>query len=63
MTTRPCRWPDVYAIFSYDLRHRAVVESYLAEQLRAGAEVQARIEEIYPLPEGLRAKFLARLDT
>lgn len=52
---------DVYAIFSYYLRHRAEVEEYLAEQDRAGAETQARIEAAFP-PEGLRAKLLARLD-
>lgn len=50
---------DVYAIFTYYLRHRPEVESYLAEQQREGAEVQARIEAIYP-PDGLRAKILAR---
>lgn len=54
---------DVCAIFSYYLRHRGEVESYLAEQLREGAEIQARIEAKYPMPEGLRAKLLARLDT
>jgi uncharacterized protein (DUF433 family) len=53
---------DVYAIFSYYLRHRAEVEAYLAEQVREGAEIQARIEEIYP-PDGLRAKLIARLET
>ena len=55
--------PDVYAIFTYYLRHRADVEAYLAEQEREGAEIQARIEEEYPLNEGLRARLLARLDT
>jgi len=52
---------DVYAIFSYSLRHRAEVEEYLAHQEREGTEIQARIEAIYP-PDGLRAKLLARLD-
>lgn len=51
---------DVYAIFAYYLRHRAEVEEYLAAQEREGAEIQARIEAIYP-PDGLRAKLLARL--
>lgn len=55
--------PDVYAIFTYYLRHRAEVEAYLAEQERDGAEIQARIEAEYPLNDGLRAKLLARLDT
>lgn len=53
---------DVYAIFAYYLRHRAVVEAYLAEQVREGAEIQARFEADDP-PEGLRARLLARLDS
>ena len=52
---------DVYAIFAYYLRHRAEVEAYLAEQVREGVEIQARIEADDP-PEGLRARLLARLD-
>ncbi len=55
--------PDVHAIFTYHLRHRAEVEAYLVDQEREGAETQARIEAEYPLSEGLRAKLLARLDT
>lgn len=54
---------DVYAILSYYLRHRHDVEAYLDEQEREGAALQARVEETYPMPEGLRAKLLARLDT
>lgn len=53
---------DIYAIFAYYLRHRLEIEAYLVEQEREGAEIQARIEAIYP-PEGLRAKLLARLDS
>lgn len=53
---------DVYAIFSYYLRHRAEIETYLAEQERDGAAIQARIEKLHPMPEGLRAKLFARLD-
>ena len=53
---------DVYAIFAYYLRHRSEMEAYLAEQVREGAEIQARIEADYP-PEGLRARLLARLDS
>ena len=53
---------DIYAIFSYYLRHRAEVEAYLAEQDREGAEIQARIEAAFPPEEGLRAKLLARLN-
>lgn len=51
---------DVYAIFSYYLRHRAEVEAYLSGQEREADEIQARIEAEYPVPEGLRAKLLAR---
>lgn len=54
---------DVYAILAYYLRHRGEVEDYLVEQERAGDEVQARIEAIYPPEEGLRAKLLARLNS
>ena len=53
---------DVYAIFTYYLRHRAEVEAYLAEQEREGAEIQERFEAEYPLTDGLRARLLARLD-
>jgi uncharacterized protein (DUF433 family) len=53
---------DVYAIFAYYLHHRSEVETYLAEQEREGAEVQARIEPAHPT-DGLRAKLLARLDS
>lgn len=52
---------DVYAVFTYYLRHKAEVEVYLAEQEREAAEIQKRIEAEYPA-EGLRAKFLARQD-
>lgn len=54
---------DVYAIFTYYLRHKAEVEVYLAEQEREGAEIQQRIEAEHPLDDGLRAKLLGRLDT
>lgn len=54
---------DVYAIFTYYLRHRAEVEAYLAEQEREGAAIQDRIEAEYPVSEGLRATLLARLET
>lgn len=53
---------DVYAIFSYYLRHRAEVEAYLLEQEALGQEVRARVEERFP-PDGLRAKLLARLES
>lgn len=51
---------DVDAIFSYYLRHRAEVEAYLSRQEREADGIQARIEAEFPIPEGLRAKLLAR---
>ena len=53
---------DVYAIFSFYLRHRADIEAYLREQEREGAETQEQIESFYP-SDGLRARLLARLDS
>lgn len=52
---------DVYAIFTYFLRHRAEVEEYLAGQEREVSEIQARVESHYPLDDGLRARLLARI--
>jgi len=54
---------DVYAVFTYYLRHRGEVEAYLALQDREAAEIRSRVEAEFPLTEGLRAKILARLDT
>ncbi len=54
---------DVYAIFTYYLRHKTEVEAYLLEQERESSENQARNEASHPLSDGLRAKLLARLDT
>ena len=53
---------DVYVIFAYYLRHRGEVEAYLAEQVREGAEIQARIEAS-DRPEGLRARLIAHIDS
>lgn len=53
---------DVYAVLAYYLRHRGEVETYLAQQDREADEIQAQVEAEFPLPEGLRARLLARLD-
>lgn len=53
---------DVYAIFSYYLRHRDEVEAYLLEQEALGEELRARIEGRSP-SGGLRAKLLERLES
>lgn len=52
---------DIYAIFTYCVRHRAEVNAYLAERAEQRAEQRSEIETRFP-PEGLRAKLLARLD-
>ncbi|WP_415142297.1 DUF433 domain-containing protein [Nocardioides sp.] len=54
---------DVYAIFTYYLRHRVEVDAYLAEQEREDVATQARIEAEHPLNARLRATLLARSDT
>lgn len=53
---------DIYAIFTYRVRHRAEVDAYMAEQEATRAKVRAEVEARYPMPEGLRARLLARLD-
>jgi uncharacterized protein (DUF433 family) len=54
---------DVYAIFTYYLRHKSEVEAYLAEQEREGTKIQKRIEAEHPVSEALRANLGARLDS
>jgi uncharacterized protein (DUF433 family) len=53
---------DVCAILSYYLRHRAEVETYLADQERDGAAIRDMVEATDP-PEGIRARLLARLES
>lgn len=53
---------DIYAVFTYCVRHRAEVNAYLAERAAQRAEVRAEAETRFP-PDGLRARLLARLDT
>lgn len=52
---------DVYAIFSYYLRHMPDVERYLRGQEELSTELQTRVE-VNDGAEGLRAKLLARLN-
>ncbi|WP_083542397.1 DUF433 domain-containing protein [Kribbia dieselivorans] len=49
---------DIYAVFTYCLRHRAGVNSYLASRAEQRAERRVEIEARFP-PEGLRAKLPA----
>ncbi len=52
---------DIYAIFTYCVRHRDEVNAYLAERERGRAATQASVEARFP-PEGIRARLLARRD-
>jgi uncharacterized protein (DUF433 family) len=51
---------DVYAVLTYCVRHRALVENYLDERERAGAEVRSLVEHEFS-PDGLRARLVGRL--
>jgi uncharacterized protein (DUF433 family) len=50
---------DVYAIFTYCVRHRGEVNTYLAGRQAQRDELRDRVEAQFP-PDGLRAKLLAR---
>jgi uncharacterized protein (DUF433 family) len=50
---------DVYGAIGYYLRRRPRVDAYLAERMRAGAEVQRLNEERHD-PHGIRDRLLAR---
>ena len=52
---------DIYAIFTYFVRHRDEVDAYLAERAASRRATRAEVESRFP-PEGLRARLLARLD-
>lgn len=52
---------DIYAIFTYCVRHRDDVNAYLAERAEQRGVQRAEIETRFP-PEGLRAKILSRPD-
>jgi uncharacterized protein (DUF433 family) len=51
--------PDVYMVFSYYLRHRDEVESYLQGRTREEEEVRRQNEAKFD-PRGIREKLLAR---
>lgn len=52
---------DIYAVFTYCVRHRDDVNAYLAARAQQRGERRAEVETRFP-PAGLRAKLLARLD-
>jgi len=52
---------DIYAIFTYCVRHRDDVNAYLADRDEQRGVQRAEIETRFP-PKGLRAKLLARPD-
>lgn len=53
---------DIYAIFTYCLRHRSEVNTYLAGRSARRAATRTEVETRFP-PDGLRARLLARLGT
>lgn len=50
---------DIYAIFTYCIRHRDEVNRYLTERAEQRSATQTDVEVRFP-PEGLRARLLAR---
>lgn len=52
---------DIYAVLTYYVRHRHLVDAHLEDRAGAAAAVRARIEESMP-PDGLRARLLARTE-
>lgn len=52
---------DIYAVFTYCVRHRSDVNAYLADRARQRGDQRTEVESRFP-PEGLRAKLLARRD-
>src|SRR6266496_4097086 len=50
---------DVYAVISYYLRHRPVVETYLEQRRERAAEIRRENEARFP-SQGLRERLLAR---
>lgn len=52
---------DIYASFTYCVRHRDDVNAYLAGRAEDRGAQRAEIETRFP-PDGLRAKLLARPD-
>ncbi len=51
---------DVYATFAYYLRHRDVVDAYLAERAEVAARVRAECERRFPRDPGLRERLVRR---
>jgi len=51
--------PDVYSVISYYLRHRAEVETYLAERERSALETRKRIERQQRDLSDIRTRLLA----
>jgi len=53
---------DIYAVFTYCVRHRDEVAAYMAERKKQRAKMRTQVEEEFP-SGGLRARLLAQLDT
>jgi uncharacterized protein (DUF433 family) len=52
--------PDIYAVITYYLRHRADIEAYLTKREQQAQEVRQRIESQQGDLADLRARLLAR---
>src|SRR3712207_1611790 len=50
---------DIYAVFTYCVRHRDDVNAYLATRGEQRADQRAEVEATFP-PDSLRARLLAR---
>lgn len=51
--------PDVYSVLAYYLRHREVVEAYLAERERKAEDVRERLADRQGDLSGIRQRLLA----
>ncbi len=51
--------PDIYAVITYYLQHRELIDAYLEERQKHAEEVRREIETMWPT-EGLKERLLAR---
>jgi uncharacterized protein (DUF433 family) len=51
---------DVYAVITYYLDYKDVVEAYIARRQEEADEIRRKFEALYPLGQSLQAKMAAR---
>jgi uncharacterized protein (DUF433 family) len=51
---------DVYAVLTWYLRHRSVVQNYLSTRVAEADDIRQRIEATQPDRSALRARLMAR---